>query len=190
MLFSKNIEDALVLAAQAHQAQQRKVNGEPYITHPIHVAFILLKCGYDENIIIASILHDVVEDSHIELTQIERRFGNEVKEIVYNLSEEKYDQHGPIEWEIRKSKLLQLLIKSDNRVAVVRSADLLHNASTLLFDLNKYGSTIWKNFNSSSTKIVGHYRSMFEIVREKDIPQSIVSELESVINQLEIAITK
>jgi len=73
----KTIEQAYLLANEAHGSQVRK-SGEPYIVHPISVALILVELGMDSECIVTALLHDVVEDTDIELADITRRFGQDV----------------------------------------------------------------------------------------------------------------
>ena len=89
--YSRRYEAALVLAAQAHRGQVRKVGGVPYITHVVHVSTILLRYGYPEDVVIAGLLHDIVEDTDIPLEQIEADFGSVAAGIVAALSERKLE---------------------------------------------------------------------------------------------------
>ena len=77
----RTIEQAYLLANEAHGDQRRK-SGEPYIVHPISVALILVELGMDSECITTALLHDVVEDTEIELSYIESRFGRTVAELV------------------------------------------------------------------------------------------------------------
>ncbi len=82
------VERAAALAEKAHRGkgQVRKFTGEPYIVHPGHVAEIVATVTSDPVIIAAAWLHDVVEDTDVELTEIERDFGPEVAEIVESVT--------------------------------------------------------------------------------------------------------
>ncbi|MDQ7011055.1 MAG: HD domain-containing protein, partial [Mariprofundaceae bacterium] len=75
------INRAYVFAAHAH-ADQIRHSGEPYLTHPLAVADILASLKLDEASIVTGLLHDTVEDTHVSLEEIEKRFGNEVAKLV------------------------------------------------------------------------------------------------------------
>ncbi|MGD1992956.1 MAG: HD domain-containing protein, partial [Anaerolineae bacterium] len=103
--YSDLYEEALRLAARAHQDQVRKTGSVPYITHPVHVSMILAQYGFSEEVMAAALLHDVVEDQDVTLTEIEDQFGAHVAEIVDVLTEQKLDEQGSRRpWEIRKQE--------------------------------------------------------------------------------------
>lgn len=79
---------ALIFAAQAHRGQARKYTGEPYIHHPVEVAGILFPIDSDPNVIAAAYLHDVVEDTDVEIEDIESRFGQRVRDLVWAMTDQ------------------------------------------------------------------------------------------------------
>jgi GTP diphosphokinase / guanosine-3',5'-bis(diphosphate) 3'-diphosphatase len=81
------LADAYGLAAAAHARQTRKDNGAPYLTHPVLVAELVGGAGFGPDVQAAALLHDVVEDSDVDLTEITRRFGPRVAEVVAALTE-------------------------------------------------------------------------------------------------------
>ena len=87
--YSPRFNQALALAARAHREQLRKGSDTPYIQHPVCVAFILQRHGFPEELIIAALLHDVVEDCAVALADLEHRFGAEVARLVAAVSEQK-----------------------------------------------------------------------------------------------------
>ena len=106
--FSEQHERVLRVAAKSHLDQKRKDGEVPYITHPVHVSTILLHHGFSSDVVIAGLLHDVVEDQGYDLSQIGDEFGEPVAEIVAALSERKTDAQGNERpWEIRKREALE-----------------------------------------------------------------------------------
>lgn len=79
---------ALRFARRAHLGQHRKQTHEQFVEHPIAVARLLSEAGYDDDVIVAAYLHDVVEKTGIELAEIRERFGPEVAEVIDALSED------------------------------------------------------------------------------------------------------
>jgi GTP diphosphokinase / guanosine-3',5'-bis(diphosphate) 3'-diphosphatase len=73
------VDEALALAAEAHLAPRHR--GETVIEHPIQVAALLAEAGYDQEVVAAGLLHDVVEDSTVGLDQVEARCGPEVRRL-------------------------------------------------------------------------------------------------------------
>src|SRR5437868_15370229 len=127
----EQIEQAYEVARAAHSGQYRQ-SGEPYITHPLAVAKILAEWHLDAQAMMAALLHDVVEDTQTTKSEISRRFGKAVAELVDGVS--KIDriefatlQHAQAE-NFRK---MLLAMARDVRVILIKLADRLHNMRTL-----------------------------------------------------------
>ena len=86
--YSERYDEALALAARAHRHQTRKGSDVPYLVHVVHVSVILLGHGFPRDVAIAGLLHDVVEDQGIPLSDIEADFGQAVANMVAAASEE------------------------------------------------------------------------------------------------------
>src|SRR5262249_8281533 len=93
-LFDLDLERALRRAAVWHCGQERRGSGVPYVQHAMAVALILDRLGYSEEVVVAGLLHDVVEDTEATLDQVREAFGDEVTEIVSACSEVKKDDQG------------------------------------------------------------------------------------------------
>jgi GTP pyrophosphokinase len=125
------VERAFEFSESAHRGQFRK-SGEPYITHPLAVASILSEWRLDAEGLAAALLHDVMEDTSVKRSEIERRFGKPVAAIVDGLS--KLDQ---IEFATREDaqaesfRKMLLAMARDVRVILIKLADRLHNMRTL-----------------------------------------------------------
>ena len=127
---SKNIRRAYEMAVDAHSVQRRK-SGEPYILHPIAVARICAEeIGLGPTAIVAALLHDVVEDTHIKLPQIKEEFGEKIAVIVDGLTklDETEDKESPQAENFKK--ILGTLIQ-DVRIVLIKMADRMHNMRTL-----------------------------------------------------------
>jgi (p)ppGpp synthase/HD superfamily hydrolase len=159
--FSATFDAALAFAACAHRDQVRKGTGAPgvpYIVHPMHVATILLRHGFDEPMIVAALLHDVVEDCGVPLDDIRDRFGEAVAEMVAAVSELKTDDGGARRpWRVRKEEQLEQLAQADARVAALKCADALHNASCTVVELERDGGVVWTRFNAGPSDTVWYY---------------------------------
>jgi guanosine-3',5'-bis(diphosphate) 3'-pyrophosphohydrolase len=122
---------AYEFGADAHEGQTRK-SGEPYITHPVAVAQELADMRLDPQAIAAAILHDVVEDTSVSITDIEEKFGSEAALLVDAVS--KLDQiqfHSRAEAQAESFRKMMLAMIEDIRVILVKLADRLHNMQTL-----------------------------------------------------------
>ncbi|MCW5935798.1 MAG: bifunctional (p)ppGpp synthetase/guanosine-3',5'-bis(diphosphate) 3'-pyrophosphohydrolase [Fimbriimonadaceae bacterium] len=134
------IFEAFEAASLAHAGQQR-VTGEPYITHPVAVAQIVLDLHMDDASIIAALLHDVVEDTQLSLESVSSKFGEEVAQLVEGVTklklspvvEETPRKRAAAESARAAESLRKMLLAmaQDVRVMVIKLADRLHNMRTL-----------------------------------------------------------
>ena len=125
------IKRAYVFSYASHQGQLRK-SGEPYINHPLSVAYILAEMGMDAVSIGAAILHDVVEDTSVGQEEIKKKFGSEISNLVDGLS--KIDNIKLLsrdEAQAENFSKMMLVMSDDLRVILVKLADRLHNMRTL-----------------------------------------------------------
>ena len=136
---NQNITDAINFSQDYHKNQFRK-SGEPYIIHPLSVASIVSAYGGDEQMVIAALLHDVVEDTSCKIEEIDTRFGKEVADLVSGLTKiiEIRDEKllpSTSDEKLRGSALsfrkMLLASISDVRVLVIKLCDRLHNMLTL-----------------------------------------------------------
>ena len=127
----KKIKEAYELAQKAHQGQTR-VSGEPYISHPIAVAYILAELGMDTETLIAALLHDVVEDTPITQEDIIRQFGNHIALLVDGVTKlGKVPLSTKEEQQSENVRKMLLAMSQDIRVIIIKLADRLHNMRTL-----------------------------------------------------------
>jgi (p)ppGpp synthase/HD superfamily hydrolase len=136
--------DALKFASAAHEGQKRKINGDPYITHPIAVAAETARLGDLYNSMsrattphvsidimeVAALLHDVVEDTHVELDEIYDTFGQHVGHLVHYLTHD----------EESSSRLdyISKILSGPTESQIIKIADLTHNLSTWSTDTGSW----------------------------------------------------
>ena len=127
------IEAAYELAKKAHEGQVRS-SGDPYISHPIAVAVILVGLGMDSVTIIGGLLHDVVEDTSVTLEDIEKQFGADVAELVDGVTKlANIPYSSRAEQQAENVRKMLLAMAKDVRVVIIKLADRLHNMRTLDF---------------------------------------------------------
>ncbi len=126
------VEKAYVWAAKLHEGQVRK-SGEPYLSHPMEVAYILAQMKMDIPTISAGFLHDVVEDCKVSIEEIKKEFGEEVAYIVEGVTKlENLPAHSDkITKQAENLRKILLAMAKDLRVIIVKLADRLHNMRTL-----------------------------------------------------------
>jgi GTP pyrophosphokinase len=126
-----NLERAFVVAKKAHAGQFRK-SGEEYITHPVAVAAILAEFGLNEDVVIAALLHDTVEDTTYSLPQLRKDFGEEIALLVDGVTKLDKLTYGPTA-EAETVRKMIVAMSRDIRVLLIKLADRLHNARTWKF---------------------------------------------------------
>lgn len=125
------IISAYEFAAKAH-ANQFRSSGEPYITHPLAVSFILLELGMDTDTICAAMLHDVVEDTDVTLEEVKKRYGQDVAMLVDGVTKlGKIPLFTKEEQQAENVRKILLAMSQDIRVIIIKLCDRLHNMRTL-----------------------------------------------------------
>jgi RelA/SpoT family (p)ppGpp synthetase len=125
------VYDAFLFSAEAHDGQ-RRLTGEPYITHPIAAACILADMRMDYQSIMAAILHDVIEDTPTAKKQLESLFGTEVTELVDGVTKlTQIDFKNQAEAQAENFRKMVLAMAQDIRVILIKLADRLHNMRTI-----------------------------------------------------------
>ncbi len=125
-----SIERAIQLAVDCHDGQRRR-SGEDYVCHPLHVAIILCDLGMDSETIEAGLLHDVVEDTELELADVERQFGKDVALLVDGVTKiTKIDFFSKEEQQAENVRKMFMAMGKDVRVIIIKLADRLHNMRT------------------------------------------------------------
>jgi (p)ppGpp synthase/HD superfamily hydrolase len=177
-----------LFAAEKHAGQTRKTTTIPYIAHLMGVASLVLEFGGDEDMAIAALLHDVVEDcgGAPMLKEVRRRFGSRVAKIVDGCTDSDIDPKPP--WRGRKETYLRHLKSADAETRLVSAADKLNNARSILSDYREVGESIWERFNGGREGTLWYYRALVqEFGRGR--PNRIMRELELAVEELEMRAT-
>jgi (p)ppGpp synthase/HD superfamily hydrolase len=175
------IDRAIEFAVKAHKGQKRKGTETAYIIHPFSVAVSLAKAGCSDETIAAGILHDVVEDTPLELGAIRKEFGDLVASIVESCSEP--DKSLP--WEERKEHTLRSLRNASLQARLVCCVDKLHNMRTIAREMNKVGEDIWLRFNRGKDEQRWYYRSLVKVLCDREDNGEYTSFFENFRNEVE-----
>lgn len=182
---------ALLYATHVHGGQVRKGTSIPYISHLMAVSATVLEYGGDEDLAIAALLHDSVEDQGgmPRLEDIRNRFGDRVAGVVKECSDSladtaKGEQKG--DWKTRKDAYLAHLEMAEPDVLRVSLADKVHNARSILRDLRKddVGDLVWSRFNQPQKMTLWYYRSLANVFQKK-LRGQLANELAEIVKVLE-----
>lgn len=180
--FSPRLEEALALALQAHAGQSRKGGpDQPYAVHPLHVAWMVRSFSDDEDVQLAALLHDVVEDSGVSQGELAARFGQRVAGMVAELSEDKR-----LAWRTRKELAIQGVPGLSPGAALVKACDKLHNLCTLAAELARSAEpdALWSRFNGGREGTLSVARRLSEALAGR-VPAALAQALLSSVLRLE-----
>ena len=182
-------QSALNFAKEHHKGQYRKGSSRQYISHCMEVARILHKNGYSDEIIAAGLLHDTVEDTEVTLKDLERLFGEEVSNLVKNVSEDKSIGRP---WLERKRMYVKSISNAPEGSVVISAADKLHNITETFQDWLKVGDAVFLKFNAGKNKQKWFYRSLSEIYTirafffEDDSLLKMAQSIDNVLSKMEM----
>jgi (p)ppGpp synthase/HD superfamily hydrolase len=179
------IDQAIEFAARAHKGQKRKGTKTPYISHPYGVAMILQQAGCEEEVVMAGILHDTLEDTETTEEDLLTLFGPVVLEIVKGCSE---PDKGAT-WEERKQHTLDYLKNAPLAIRQVACADKLHNIRSIKRDLNKSGEEVWTRFKRGRESQQWYYNGLVESLGYRErfaLLDQLQDDVEAIFGQLEV----
>lgn len=155
---------AIEFAAHAHAGQYRKGTSIPYICHPLNVCQLLSSLRCAETIVVAGILHDVLEDTPTLPADLARIFGEEVLQIVLSATEPSKigpDKNHTHSWKERKQHTIGFIRnEAKEEQLLVIAADKLDNIRAIRDDHERLGDKVWERFKASSMEQEWYYRGL------------------------------
>ena len=183
------LQRAFRYAAEKHEGQTRKQTAVPYLSHLMAVASLVLEAGGDEDMAVAALLHDVVEDcgGMPRLREVRKQFGPRVASIVEGCT----DSFGEPkrEWAERKKDYLREVKHADADTRLVSASDKLHNVRTILSDYRQHGEAIWARFSGKKEGTLWYYRALSDEYQRRN-RNRITRELALVVAELERVVGK
>lgn len=182
--FGPRFQRAFAFAAEKHSGQVRKASTIPYIAHLMGVASLVLEAGGDEDLVIAALLHDVVEDcgGAPMLKEVRRRFGNRVARIVDGCTDAYVIPKPP--WRERKENYIRRLQKEPAETRLVSAADKLNNVRSIISDYRAIGESVWSRFSGGREGTLWYYRTLRDVFLERK-PNRITRDLGIAVGELE-----
>jgi GTP pyrophosphokinase len=175
---------ALACASEIHGGQLRKGTSIPYISHLLAVAALVIEAGGDEDVAIAALLHDAVEDQggRPMLERIRARFGADVADIVEACTDADVFPKPP--WRQRKEAYIAAIPYKSPRALLVSMADKLHNVETILNDYRQIGEGLWGRFNAGREDQLWYYRALADAFSGRT-PSRLWQRFEATVTALE-----
>jgi len=183
-VFSERFARALAYAERLHARQRRKATNKPYIGHLMSVASIVIAYGGDEEMAIAALLHDAVEDQGGEkrLREIRKKFGKRVARIVDGCTDSYAEPKPP--WLERKKEYIARVASEGEDTRFVSAADKLSNARDILQDVRAEGDPAFERFQGRKEGTLWYYRALVTEFR-KTRTNLLLEELDRVVTELE-----
>ncbi len=176
------LNKAICFAVERHTGQLRKGTTRPYITHPLETMTILSSMNADTNLLIAGVLHDILEDTDTIREEITERFGHDVASLVLSHTEDKTRS-----WEERKQTAVKELKSASIRAKALVMADKVSNLRSMYADHKQVGEQLWERFNAPKDKQAWYYREIQDALYEmQEFPemQDIYREMVALYNAL------
>lgn len=173
----------------AHGGQTRKGSDVPYASHLLGVASLVLEAGGDEDMAIAGLLHDTIEDTETTAPDIAATFGPRVAAIVEGCTDT--DEMPKPPWRARKERYLAHLRSpaTPPDVLAVSRADKLHNARSMLMDCRALGDDFWIRFNADVGEQLWYLSSLVDIFTDR-LPGPMTDELRRVRDELAAVVAR
>jgi (p)ppGpp synthase/HD superfamily hydrolase len=174
--WTQRLDKAVRVAARAHerQGQHRKGTDIPYIVHPFGVMVIAANVTDDEDVLVACLLHDILEDVSPEIyseQNMRQEFGERVLAMVKDVSKDE----AIADWHERCAAYLENLEnRASEQSLIVSAADKIHNLRSMIIDYREVGDMLWQRFSTGSSKDqLWWYESVLKVI-EKRLPGSAI----------------
>jgi (p)ppGpp synthase/HD superfamily hydrolase len=159
--------EALAFASNQHAGQTRSIDDIPFVTHPVEVACLLHEAGYSDEVVAAGVLHDVIEDTGVQRSELEERFGARVAELVAAVSDDP-TIHDRVE---RKAALRDQVSRAGECAAVIFAADKVSKTRELRARA-RHG-----RFQRTDEVKLDHYRASLEMLSDLIPEHQLVEQL-------------
>ena len=179
MRYSEKIDKAIEKAVILHRNQERLTPERiPYIAHIFSVYIQLSRYTKDEDVLIAGVLHDAVEDTDYSLDELEKDFGISVRHMVAGVTEPKFDVYGKkLPWKVRKVAYLEGLRHDSQESMTICVADKICNLRSLEADYHTYGDELWNMLTASFQDKMWYHTEVVKILEGRMHNQRAVADL-------------
>ena len=171
---------------EVYQKQKRKGKDISYIVHPLAVGLLLSQAGADEDVVIAGILHDTIEDSvetkKVSIEMISERFGESVAELVLSVTET--DRELP--WDERKKQAIEHINDFSNASVLLKSADVIANNMELIDDYVRDKDKVFERFNADKMELLKNSLRVISALFMKWPKNPLRSDLRFIADQLQM----
>jgi (p)ppGpp synthase/HD superfamily hydrolase len=177
--------EAFRWALKVHDGQTRYNTGTAYISHLMITSAHTLEAGADEDVAIAALLHDVVEDQGVLVSEVAVRFGSKVAGIVADCTDVTSDlDRRDVSWLQRKMNHAERMRAFGIDSLLVIAADKIASLQGLTDDIAVYGMDLFSKSDRSAEELLWNYTMILEVLEEKRIPPALLARLRQLASQL------
>lgn len=188
-MYSYKIEQAVRAASMLHKEQVRKgPESFPYITHLVGVAFLLRDYTNNEDVIVAALLHDTLEDTSYKADELEEDFGRQVRILVETVSEPKAKKGKKLTWKERKEHYLKQLENGPDKALLIAAADKIHNLRSAVDTFLEVPKQFKTTFGGTLDERIAFY-SELETLFQNRLTSEIKDEYSHVLEQFKKFVT-
>ena len=162
----KLVTQAMIFAAEMHDGAMRKASNIPYIVHPMEAAAVAASITDDQEVLAATVLHDVMEDCGVSFEELEARFGRRVAELVREDSNNQ-GAFADANWNARKREAVRRLAVASRELRLIALSDKLSNIRAIYRDYLRDGDGMFLKFNQTDKRRhAWYYRSCAALTKE------------------------
>lgn len=179
-MYSYRIEQAIRAATILHKDHLRRGSMPfPFITHLMATAFTLLDYTNDEDVIVAALLHDTLEDTDYTVDELQEDFGGRVRDMVETLTEPSPTADMPMTWKERKLAYARQLKKGSEGALLIAAADKIHNFRTTVEDYSDAHERFYQDFGKNFDDRLEVYQAIANVINSR-LSSPIVAEFNHV----------
>jgi len=168
MNHTPQIKRAIQFAARKHHGQMRKETEPlPYITHPFSVALLVAEDGADDDIVIAALLHDTLEDTDTTREEIAREFNERIAVLVESVSEPKEIDGRKLSWREKKEHYLAILEKASDDAVLIAIADKVDNIESKFEAFEREGDALFANWKQPTGQYTWYHGETLRIAQAR-----------------------
>jgi (p)ppGpp synthase/HD superfamily hydrolase len=168
------IDQAIELAARAHAGQRQEADDTPFISHPLEAAALLRHRGLSDDVLAAAVLHDVVENTDVDLTEIRERFGPRVAELVQALTDDETLE----DYHEQKADLRRRVVEAGPEAAAIFAADKVAKLRDMRAGLREDPQAFCERAGDSLERKLEHYDDTLRDLRAAPYDVPLIDELD------------
>jgi len=183
MKFTPRLDEAIRISARAHRNQKRRGSDTPYIVHPYGVMVVASQYTNDEDVLIACLLHDIIEDVPDEYTteQMKQQFGDNVLDLVLGVTKDR----NITDWKAScDDYLYRLENKAPAESTIIAVADKIHNIMSMLHDYETAGDKIWNMFAADKLSQKWWFEATREVAQKRIPDNKILKAYDEYLSKL------